>query len=430
MTDLEMPGLSAGPMGAWLAAVGVLRMQSRRDPGATLHWDGLVPVLTTASAVPVRDIADRVPFTPVITPWQSGGGWGPKDKAPRDRLASLRATRSPRLDALRRSVAVADDLTGRRSGGTGKDDLVRLLRGALPADALPWLDVAVPLRSLPGQPGVTAAGPAPLAGSGGNDARWDVSANYHAGLLALAPDREPGPDGATGDPVVARRRGWLHDLIDGTQDQPLADMSLGPYWPGMAGLANPWAIVLAAEGLCAFGDSPRREHGAAHQPWTTAAGPESDREAGHGEAWLPMWGEPVTMAEAALILGGTQPRWRGKGARTPAQMYASLRSCGWPPGVTGYARYALAQRRGHGHVAAALDIVTPAAIPALTIVLTSAQAAEAAGVGESTFRAYVARGQAPAPDGRDLMSGQPGWYVATISTWMAVRPGRGARTDL
>ena len=182
------------------------------------------------------------------------------------------------------------------------------------------------------------------------DARWDLSTTYHAAVLALDPGTEPRPDGSASDDAVARRRGRLHDLIDGTEYQPLIELSSGPYWPSatQAGLANPWAIVLAAEGLCAFGGSAVPVYEMRDQPWTAVAGPETSQEDGWGEAWLPMWGRPMAMGEVALLLGGPQPRWRGTGARTPAQMYASLRTVGWPRGITGYARSTLARRRGPG----------------------------------------------------------------------------------
>jgi CRISPR-associated protein Csx17 len=428
VTALEMPGLAAGPMGNWLAAVGALRAQSRLDAAARLHWgpDG-VPVLSTMRPAPARDLADRAAITPVITPWQSGGGWGPKDVTPAQRLSVLRSSRSPRLEAMRRSVRVADEVM-QRHGGEGKDALVLRLRNNLPDEAIPWLDVAVPLRA--GASGLLEAAPAPLAGSGGNDARWDLSSNYHAAILALRLECEPEPSGATADPAVARRRGLLHDLLDGTEHQPLLELSLGPYWEASEPrLANPWALVLAAEGLCAFGDAPVREQWQRAQPWTTAAGPEHDREPGWGEAWLPLWGQPMTMGEAALVLGGPAPRWRGRAALTPAQMYASLRTLGWPRGITGYLRYALAQRRGHGHVAALLDAVMPEALPPEER-LTAAEAAARAGISEGTWKGYVSRGQAPVADWRDLASGRAAWAATTVDAWLAARPGQGARTDL
>jgi CRISPR-associated protein Csx17 len=429
MTVLEMPGLALGPMGNWLAAAGVLRMLARADRDARLRWDGDVPAITAALPAPERDLADRITFTPVLTPWQSGGGWGAKDKTPATRLEAMRASSSPRLAATRAAIMAADAVAASHPDA-GKDDLVRLLRNSLPDEALPWLDAVVPLRPA-GWPDRVAVAPAPLAGTGGNDARWDLSTTYHAAVLDLGPDREAGADGTTADPAIARRRGLLADLLYGTSHQPLPEMSTGPYWPdrGDGRLANPWQAVLLAEGLCAFGDSPRT-FVPEPAPWTSAPGPELDADDSPGEAWLPLWGEPMTMPEVALLLGGPQPRWRGKGARTPAQMLSALRSGGWPAGVTGYARYGLARRRGQGHAAVPLDIVLPESVTRLTVVLTAAQSAGAAGIRESTFRSYVARGQAPGPDARDLASGRPGWCAATIGAWLASRPGAGARTDL
>ena len=426
----EMHGLAVGPMGAWLAATGVLRMASRTDPSARLHWEGGTPVLTGASPVLVRDLADRAHFSPVVTPWQSGGGWGPKDRTAAQRLATLRASRSPRLDAMRQAIAVADAVMLRHSG-TDKDTLVRLLRNTLPDEAIPWLDAAVPLRSEHGEPGTVTVATAPLAGTGGNDARWDLSANYHAAILELSPECQPNPDGSTDDDLVARRRGWLHDLLDGTDHCPLIEMSSGPYWPAatQAGLANPWAIVLMTEGLCAFGDVPVREYEARQQPWTTAAGPELAGEQARGEAWLPLWDQPLSMNEAALLLGGPQPRWRGRAALSPAQMYASLRAGGWPPGVTGFARYGLARRRGRAHVAVPLDM-TAAGTMAAEEWLPGKDAADRAGVGWSTWRGYVTTGHAPQHDRRNPRTGRAEWAATTVDAWLATRPGRGVRTDL
>lgn len=62
--------------------------------------------------------------------------------------------------------------------------------------------------------------------------------------------------------------------------------------------------------------------------------------------------------------------------------------------------------------------------------LGNVQAAAWLGVTASTWRAYVARGRAPEPDGREEVSGTPWWYESTIEGFKRSRPGRGARTDL
>lgn len=62
--------------------------------------------------------------------------------------------------------------------------------------------------------------------------------------------------------------------------------------------------------------------------------------------------------------------------------------------------------------------------------LGNIQAAALLDVNPSTWRAYVARGQAPAPDGHEEISGAPWWWRRTVEAFKRSRPGRGARTDL
>lgn len=57
--------------------------------------------------------------------------------------------------------------------------------------------------------------------------------------------------------------------------------------------------------------------------------------------------------------------------------------------------------------------------------LTVREAAALAGVSESTWRAYVARGQAPRPDVR--LGATPGWQRSTIESWIAARPRAAGR---
>ena len=62
--------------------------------------------------------------------------------------------------------------------------------------------------------------------------------------------------------------------------------------------------------------------------------------------------------------------------------------------------------------------------------LSVSSAAKLAGLKTDTFRAYVTRDLGPQPDGIDETFGKRYWYRSTIETWMANRPGQGARTKL
>jgi hypothetical protein len=58
--------------------------------------------------------------------------------------------------------------------------------------------------------------------------------------------------------------------------------------------------------------------------------------------------------------------------------------------------------------------------------LTVRDAAAWAGVTPSTWRSYVARGQAPAADGH--LGATPYWHESTVRAWLDNRPGQGRRT--
>lgn len=81
---------------------------------------------------------------------------------------------------------------------------------------------------------------------------------------------------------------------------------------------------------------------------------------------------------------------------------------------------ALCRRAG---AAGLVDALAGLGVPGVGYRLTAAQAAARAGVGAGTWRAYVARDQAPASTG-------DGWLSSEVDEWIARRPGRGSRTDL
>jgi len=55
------------------------------------------------------------------------------------------------------------------------------------------------------------------------------------------------------------------------------------------------------------------------------------------------------------------------------------------------------------------------------------EAAARAGIAPSTWRAYVAREQAPAADGQ-YDARTPWWYESTVDAWMAERPRKATST--
>jgi hypothetical protein len=64
------------------------------------------------------------------------------------------------------------------------------------------------------------------------------------------------------------------------------------------------------------------------------------------------------------------------------------------------------------------------------MIVGNAAAAEYAGVAVSTWRAYVARGEAPEPEPERVIAGGhalPQWQRKRLDEWLARRPGKGGR---
>lgn len=77
----------------------------------------------------------------------------------------------------------------------------------------------------------------------------------------------------------------------------------------------------------------------------------------------------------------------------------------------------MAERAGRRHT---LGRKTPAGGTDPTKPLTIADVSARLGIKAHTWTAYVARGEAPPPDGR--LGRTPWWYPATIDAWEKARP--------
>jgi CRISPR-associated protein Csx17 len=99
------------------------------DPAAAAAGspDGLI-IATTVEDLPGWLARQYVP-TPVLSPWNSGSGFGPKDREPLRALEAILAHPSPRLALLREAIPVARDVVGkararrRLSPGCGRSAL-------------------------------------------------------------------------------------------------------------------------------------------------------------------------------------------------------------------------------------------------------------------------------------------------------------------
>ncbi len=365
MTRHILPGLRSEPLASYLAGLGLIRVLGEQaDPELTAAWsDGGLVVQTTVDDIATW-LAERYVPTPVLSPWNEGSGFGAKDKAPKDALASLAANASPRLDAFRAANAAADfvGMTYRSGVGWTKERAVREFRNRCPESVLAWIDAAVVLA------GDQTLFP-PLLGTGGNDGRLDFSTNFHQRLLELL-------DVAPGAPK--RSEALARDLLTGTQVERLSPGAVGQFDPAGAGgpnsspfgasdsLVNPWGFVLLVEGALLFASTAVRRHqhgaGRAAMPFTSLPSAEGSAsgargETSRGELWTPLWDKPFTLAEVRQLFAEARASWRGRPAQRAVEFYAATRTLGVSRGIAAFTRYGLHQRNGLAFAAVPVERV-------------------------------------------------------------------------
>jgi CRISPR-associated protein Csx17 len=121
--------------------------------------------------------------------------------------------------------------------------------------------------------------------------------------------------------------------------------------PYVKGEVTPWGMVLACEGLVVFAGSPSRRLGVRARsrgafPFVT--GPPAPQTAGTlrhdtGEAWLPVWGRPMTLPEVRSLFLRGRAELGGRGAVTPAAFAAAVVRRGVDAGIDAFARFSLGQ---------------------------------------------------------------------------------------
>jgi CRISPR-associated protein Csx17 len=375
MTCHVCPGLRPEPLGSYLAGLGLIRLIGEQaDPAATACWTGDGLVIDTTVPDLAEWLVNKYVPTPVLSPWNSGSGFGAKDKEPKRRLKDLLARPSPKLDELRKAITVAERVVDEaRAAGwikpdgkggeklTDKARVVHEFRNRCPDALLPWIDATVVLTEE--QPFFP-----PLLGTGGNDGRLDFSTNFHERLLQVLDESPKGRQ---------RSLRWVHDALAGAETERLDEGAVGQFDPAAAGgqgsspfgsaasLVNPWAYVLLTEGALLFASGTARRHqhaaGRAAVPFTVRFSPDgSDNGAAgevstsRGEVWVPVWTRPYSIAEIRQLFGEARASWRGRPAQRAVDFYAATRTLGVARGVSEFVRYGLQQRNGLAYVAVPL----------------------------------------------------------------------------
>jgi CRISPR-associated protein Csx17 len=235
---------------------------------------------------------------------------------------------------------------------------MRLCRNHLPDDLLPWFDAVFILtedsRKFP-----------PLLGTGGNEGSGSYISTFAQVVVSLIVNRESD-------------RGVTTALF-GEVISPLGVLAVGHFNPGAIGGANssqgfdggggvnPWDYLLALEGCLLFAGAAARRYGTdtggrAGYPFCVEGVPvgfasESEHEAGEStraELWLPLWSEPVSLAELSHLFAEGRAQLGRRQARNAVDFALALATLGVSRGFDSFVRYAFVKRNGLSYFAAPL----------------------------------------------------------------------------
>ncbi len=368
MTEVLLSGLRPEPLGSYLAALGVFRLVSEQtDAAATLRWTDEGAVLESTLDRPALEsfFLENYAPTPLVAPWNKGSGFrrGGSSKSAEASLVAIETSASERLAEYRQAVVaarrIADDYVDDGSFAAAKEQIVVRCRSQLPDSAVAWLDAAVVLTTS----GIVYPH---LLGTGGNLGRLDLTANYHDHLGTVI-------DLTSGEPANERSKRWFNSLLDGDLITPRLKGAVGQFEPGLAGgvnsstldggdaFVNPWQFILSLEGALLFASATARRLGVsgdnvAAMPFTVrpsgvGAPHLSETENAKGELWLPLWAEPVALAELRRLIGEGRLRWGGKQATDGIDAARAIAALGTDRGVEAFARVSIVERLGQSPLA-------------------------------------------------------------------------------
>lgn len=369
--ELQLRGCRPVPLAHYLKALGVLRLVSEQaDAQARGFWRDEHFVLTSRldEGGLIEFFTQRYAPSPLITPWNGGGGFYPKDN--KKGIEPIESSPAQRFTNYREAIAGAKRILQRagideKVGKEEKGQLLEQCRAKLPDAAVEWLDAAYVLSR-------DGAKYPPLLGTGGNDGRLDFTNNFMQRLVELI-------DTETGAPLPDCER-LLRAALTGDATTGLSGAAIGQFQPGTAGGANsgtgfdgnpgmnPWDYVLMLEGALVFAGAAVRKlgtdtSGALAFPFTVRASgvgypsAAAEDETPRGEMWLPLWRRAARAAEVYALFSEGRARVGDRSARNGVDFARAVASLGVDRGLSSFQRYGFQVRNGLSYFATPLNRV-------------------------------------------------------------------------
>lgn len=374
--DLAMDGCVPREMLSYLKALGVLKaITEGKDKSAQGFWmDGDRWVVRS-----VLDMDEALDFfmneyqpTPIVSPWNKDSGFqSGGELAKASALNRIISEESPRFNDWRAVCHEARRAVEEAGGRFDKAEdrknwILRRCRNRFPDAALEWFDAVFVLTDESG------AKDPPLFGSGGNDGRFEIGANYVAGVEQCLLNRSP-----------AQSEEWLENALFASKSPSVKNRKVRTvgFFDAEASshdLINPWDFVLAMEGVLLFAGSASRRLGAGARSYAafpfmvnssasagsqTVSGDESASKS-KGEIWTPVWENPASFREVKLLMSEGRAEIGGRQAENSVDFARAISGLGVTRGISAFDRYGFLERNGQSRITAWLDRVpVPSAPP-------------------------------------------------------------------
>jgi len=368
--ELPLTGCTPDPLMNYLKALGVFRLVAEQaDATARLSWARGTAVLQSELDRPALEefLLNVYQPTPILDPWNGGSGFYESGSAP---LEAVAQSTTPRLEAYRATIAqIRTWIPRQKPKDDDKQALLTRCRAELPDHVVAWLDTCYVL----GEDGVRYF---PLLGTGGNDGRLDFINNFLQRLAdVLSFDESAAPK--TSHALIA-------SSLFADQLVTLGSTAVGQFSPGGIGGANatqgrfdagsqvnPWDYVLMIEGALLFAGSVARRLGSVASSravfpfsvdsvavgYGSATASEETSDGSRAELWLPLWDNPLSLAETRYLFGEGRAQLGRRQARNAVEFALAVNLLGTSRGISRFHRIGFLKRNGLAFLATPLGQV-------------------------------------------------------------------------
>ena len=395
-----------------LGAFKILTLQ--KNPDMTASWNDGQFCLHIQSQKNIeelkRELVDFLLFeyhpTPIVTPWNGGGGFvaaGKQKKAKsvqarkptgksepitvtgnakkaNTTLINVENSTEPRLkeygtvikktrDILRRITNDGKTITDKKGeisvniSSDIKQQILQACRNYLPDTTVSALDAMYVLTSK--DPKYN-----PLLGSGGNDGNLEFIDNFRQNLLAVFAESQKDTS-----------RQWIMGALFG-DNVGMEKSAMGQFNPGCmfapnmtntdvkgTSLINPWDYILMIEGAILFAGgvtkhlSMESTAAKASFPFTVSAtnagyATSGGNEKSRGEIWVPTWERPTGIKEIQHLFGESRAQIGRKQAASGSDFARAVIGLGVEKGIAKFYRFGIRERNGMSNIMMPMGDIT------------------------------------------------------------------------